>query len=180
MLSGCTSTRKVARAVTDLFKKEESKKSDSIVTKTKDSTQVKQSSKIEFIVDTSGYVKETEENIIEWIIIDTLGNEVKKIVTNKLTKEKGHKKVTTTKEKQKSDSANVKQHESATVNKDSSGSIQQGRWEVNKEKNVKRTLPGMIWMIGGLVILAALAWFLRTKLYLIFPFLKPKQDDPER
>lgn len=158
VISGCSSTKKAARKFSEIFKKEQAGKTDSAVNKNTDSAKVKQSSSTTIVIDSSGYEKEIEENTTELTITDTLGREIKKVVTKKVTKERGKKKVETTTEKLKSDSAHLKKAEATNLKKDTGSKIEAGRWEVTKDKQVERSFSGWAWLVGILFVILLIAY----------------------
>lgn len=181
-LTGCSSTKKSVNKFSESVKQSGFFSKDSTASKQSDSTSVKHSNSSSTSVDSSGYEKQTEETIIEWIVNDTtptgeVKRDTKVKVTKKVIREKGTQKKIENTEKQKTQATSVQHKDTASKSLDSSGSKVSETNAITKDKKVKRLFPGWQFVVPIIFILAGLGYYFRSNIATLFPFLKRKKND---
>lgn len=164
-MCSCNSTKKSVQKLAKEFEKSGWTKSDSSSTSKKDSSSTATSTSTIKIKDSSGYEKETDESILEWIVMeDTLisaaggnvtigaGSPVK--VIKRKIKEKGH--ATSDKQSEDTRTAAIKVSGADSTGKKLDAGNKEAESLSTENKNVKKTkfLPGWAWLAGLIIILS--------------------------
>ena len=182
-MCSCNSTKKSVQKLAKEFEKTGWTKSDSTTTSKKDSSSSATSTTTTKIKDQSGYEKETDESILEWIVMEdtvivaaggttAIGKGSRAKLIKRKVKEKGHATSNKSSEDKRTAAVKVSGSDSTGKKVDAGNKETESLSTVNKDVKKTKFLPGWAWLVGIGIVLSItgvltknhwMAWLKRLK-----------------